>query len=250
METRVYANIAELTTNVTANTADDAECALDVVQEYQFVLGIAAGATANIAGNVWGPTGTAEKALFATTLASACAIDGPKPQRTAALAVRQQRDRDPETTTTTLTRKQTYTASLCASSLVDCPASLLTVQKITGVETLITAVPSGIKATFPDPVQLEVLSTFDFGTRVKSMVSETPSKPIEDDDSNDTPKGNNDGDGEVNTDTGNEANGKTDSTDTPDASHAKTSGNNNKLIIGLSVGLGVPFIAAVIGGFM
>jgi hypothetical protein len=245
----VYANIAELTTNVTANTADDAECALDVVQEYQFVLGIAAGATADLAGNVWGPTGTAEKALFATTLASACAIDGPRPQRTAAIAVREPQNRDPKTTTTTLTRKQTYTASLCETNLVDCPASLLTVQKITEVETLITAVPSGVKATFPDPVQLEVLSTFDFGSRVKSMVSETPSKPSEDDDSNDTLNDKND---EKDTNPGGEAHGdgEMDGTDETDASHGKTSGNNNKLIIGLSVGLGVPFIAAVIGGFM
>ncbi|KAI9157967.1 hypothetical protein HJFPF1_05952 [Paramyrothecium foliicola] len=234
IEARVYANVAELVTNVTANTDDDAECALNVIQEYAFAVGAAAGATAGIGPHVWGPVGATEKPLFATTLASKCAIDGPKVTPTPTLAERAPQEDDEEMTTTTLTTEQTFIATLCASTgLVACPASLRTVQESIATRTLVTAVPSGVEASFPEETTLEVLSTVDFGNDAKSMVSETPTptptptpESEDNDDIQDTIK------------------------DIKDAINGKSGGVSNKLIIGLSVGLGVPFLLALVAGLI
>jgi hypothetical protein len=227
IEARVYANVAVLSTNVTADLTEDAECALPVVQEYAFAVGVAAGATAGLGGHVWGPVGAAATAVFATTLATACARDGSKVTANPAAArmlAREPQDGDAELTTTTLERENTYSATLCRSTgLADCPASLVTVEEIIATETLVTAVPSGAEATFPETTQLQVLSTVGFGTNAKSMVSETAKPDDKDKDGNDG----NDGDSFFD---------------------KKTGGVDNKLIIGLSVGLGVPLILAVIAG--
>jgi hypothetical protein len=233
IEARVYANVAELVTNVTANTDEASDCALEVVQEYTFAVGVAAGATAGIGGHIWGPVGATEVPLFSTTLANVCAIGAAAATPSATLTGRAAED-DNSLTTTTLTREQTFSAMQCASTgLVECPASLLTVHENIRTETLVTAVPSGSKASFPEPANDQVISTIAFGINAKDMVSETPTP---------TPTSQPSGDDNENDDS---------TTDRiKDVVDGNTNGVNNKLIIGLSVGLGVPAILAAIAAFV
>jgi hypothetical protein len=232
IEARVYANVAELVTNVTANFDEEAECALNVVQEYTFAVGVAAGATVGFAGHVWGPAGATETALFSTTLADVCAIAKTAATAAPELEARATQD-DEELTTTTITREQTYSVMQCASTgLVECPASLITLHENIRTETLVTAVSSGVEATWPEATRVEAQSRIAFGDNVKNMESETPA-----------PTGAPTGAPEDDDDQGFKQ-------DVDEVVNGETGGVSNKLIIGLSVGLGVPFIIALVAGLI
>ncbi|KAI0599734.1 hypothetical protein F4775DRAFT_549644 [Biscogniauxia sp. FL1348] len=228
IEVGVFADLAEFSTNITVSPpgANDTNCALRLRQTYQLGLGAAAGASLAIGQQTWGPAPATQIPVFYTTLADLCAANATRTP-TATVAARA----DEDLSTATLTQKMTFTGVACVSpGLVNCPASLQATTKITTTSTVVTAVPSGAAVAFPAPVQTTVPSVLPFGTAAKSIaatsgtpVSYVPPPPAA---------------------TATTAATTTD-TDTP---LGTVGGVDARLVIGLSVGLGVPVLAGVVAG--
>jgi hypothetical protein len=212
-EIGVYMNVAEFITNVTSGpTGSGANCDLMVEEAYSLAVGAKAGATLAILNHTWGPTPDTSTVLFYTTLASAClAIPASTSATLTARAVEAA-----GLTTTTLISSTTYTGTACLSTgLLNCPVSLQTTSKYTTTSTLTTSVPSGSTATWPATIQTSVSSTITFGANTKDLVSAsgTPTSFVP--------------------------------TIIPTSGIAgvidgETGSVSNKLIIGVSVGVGVP----------
>ncbi|KAI1103019.1 hypothetical protein F4804DRAFT_246485 [Jackrogersella minutella] len=224
----VWADIAEFATNITATPeGDDDDCSLRVEQTYQFGLGAAAGATLALGAETWGPDPNTNIPIFYTTIADICAIQGKTQTTSASTAAVTARD-DESLTPTTLTKKVTFTGTACLTTgLVNCPASSQTTTKVTSTLTHITSVPSGSDATFPESTGTGVPTPVPFGANVKSIeattgspVSYTPPPP---------------------TSTG---------ADAPSPEHplGEVGGVDKRIIIGVSVGLGVPVIIGIAVG--
>ena len=216
------------------------------MQEYTLAVGVAAGATAALGDHTWGLEPNTTIPLFYTTLADVCAItaDATPTPTTGAVAARQAAD-DPALETTTLTTKLLYTGISCVSpGLAACPQSLQTTSLRTETKTLVTAVPPGVTPTFPASTALTVASTIPFGKQVNKLaatsgapVSYVPPPPLPSSSARPSGKGDKGWGGDVLDDVGEVFNGQ-------------TGGVSNKLIIGLSVGLGVPVVAAVIAALV
>ncbi|KAI1136500.1 hypothetical protein F5Y05DRAFT_391476 [Hypoxylon sp. FL0543] len=225
----VWANLAEFTTNITAAPqGDNEDCSLKVEQLYQFGLGAAAGATLAIGSETWGPNPNTNIPIFYTTIADICATQGRTQTTTAATATVTARA-DEDLTTTTLTKKVTFTGTGCLTTgLVDCPVSSQTTTKVTSTLTHITAVPSGSDATFPESTGTGVATPVPFGANMKTIdattgspVSYTPPPPT-----------------------------STSGNSGPSSEHplGEVGGVDKRVIIGVSVGVGVPVIAGIIIG--
>ncbi|KAK2678527.1 Major facilitator superfamily [Fusarium oxysporum f. sp. vasinfectum] len=191
VEVGVFANIAELITNVTLSTDEDNDCSLRVEEVYQLAVGAAAGASVAIDDITWGPMPETEIPVFYTTLGHACAS---------------QRSSD---------------ASL---SITTSPA-LETTSKYTTTRTHVTVVPTDSEADFPESVIHTVTSLIPFGNGANKLVamSGVPSSYIP---PTTTPSA--------------RENGKDD--DSNGTSNERSSGVSKSVIIGVSVGLGVPFL--------
>ncbi|KAK1977953.1 hypothetical protein LZ30DRAFT_600176 [Colletotrichum cereale] len=236
VEVGVFANVAELSTNVTALAAPDEDgCVLRAVNAYQFALGAAAGASVQIGDRVWGPVPSTQVAIFYTTLADGCASRRVVPSTTAATvsATTTVDKRDKTLTTTTLSEKVTYTAIECLTTgLVNCPPQLETLRKFVATEMFVTAVASGEEATFPKATQPAIQKVVGFGSDAKSLISTsgapklyTPPPPP-----TSTPSA-----------TG---------TNPAGAPEGEVGGIDKKIVIGVSVGVGVVVLAGVIGAFV
>ncbi|KAK4141509.1 uncharacterized protein C8A04DRAFT_13999 [Dichotomopilus funicola] len=241
--------VAEFLTNITfgAELEEEENCALQVVQEYTLAVGASAGATLAIGSHTWGPQPNTSIPIYYTTMANVCAITAdaittpPTPSPTNRLAARQD---GKELETTTLTKTVIYTNIGCAEPRPQggCPQSLQATTLTTTVKTHVTAIPPGATATFPESTALTVASTIPFGKNInkvaattgtpKSYVPPPPPKPKS------TGTAKHDGDG----------NGVLDGVG--DVWKGETGGVSNKLIIGLSVGLGVPLLCAVIASLI
>lgn len=245
MEVGVFATVAEFLTNITAGAqlAAEEKCALKIVQEYTMALGAAAGATVAVADHTWGPQPNTTIPVFYTTLANICAKTTTPPTATtttASMAARQ----DPNLDTQTISTAVLYTGIACASPELqnNCPASLQSTTILTTTKTLVTAVPKGEKATFPPSTALSVTSTIPFGKEVNKLtatsgvpVSYVPPPPPPPPETTVKNEGGDKGDiGDQITDVWN----------------SETGGVSNKLIIGLSVGLGVPIVGAFLGALV
>ncbi|KAJ6441523.1 allantoate permease [Purpureocillium lavendulum] len=248
IEASVYANVAEFRTNVTlGNLTSDhksdsksAACVLNVVQDYRLVIGAAAGATLGFLGRTYGPTPATEIPIYYTTLGSACLAKSSIATTTAApVASRAVRRADGEPSTTTKVTEVTYIATACQSvGMINCPASLRTVSKNVVTSTITAAVVSGssvawtttgVTAFATVPFPKDAMSFTGSSGAPKSYVPPPPT----------TTSG-------ASTNTGSAS-----STGTGIASllDGESGGVNKKLIIGLSVGLGLPaLIAIVVGG--
>ncbi|KAI1207670.1 uncharacterized protein F4807DRAFT_173895 [Annulohypoxylon truncatum] len=230
----VWADIAEFATNVTAAPAgsDDADdgCALRVEQTYQFGLGAAAGATLAIGAETWGPSPNTNIPIFYTTIADVCAVQGKTTTTTTVSAATAgvTARADEGLTTTTLTSEVTFTGTGCLTTgLVNCPASSQTTTKVTSTMTYVTSVASGVEATFPASTGTGVATPVPFGTNKKSIdattgtpVSYTPPPPTSSGDS------------------------------TVSAEHplGEVDGVDKRIIIGVSVGVGVPVLIGIAVG--
>ncbi|KAL2167198.1 hypothetical protein VTG60DRAFT_1610 [Thermothelomyces hinnuleus] len=270
MEVGVFANVAEFLTNITGGAEQAAKegCAIKIVQEYTLALGAGAGATIAVGSHSWGVQPTTSVPIFYTTLADVCAItaDAPKPTSPPAITttattnnrlVRRERftalvsselfdpegDEDTPTAVAYTSRaREFHTGITCASEgLAVCPQSLLRTTVLTTTKTYVTTVPTDVEPSFPQPTADTVPSTIPFGKNVNKLaattgvpVSYVPPPPSSSTAARTARHGNDkDGDGGVLDDIGDVLNGK-------------TGGVSNKLIIGLSVGLGVPiFVAAI-----
>ncbi|KAK5625145.1 hypothetical protein RRF57_000861 [Xylaria bambusicola] len=243
-EVLVYADLAEFTTNITAMPdGDDVECQLRVQQVYQLALGAAAGATIAIGPETWGPAPSTKIPIFYTTLADDCVKSATQTTNititttsTPTVAARA----DDDMTTTTLSDKITFTGVLCISTgLTECPVSLQSTTKVTSTRTLVVEVPSGSDATFPATTQDVVSEIIPFAENIKTVaattgspVSYTPPPP--------PPTTSPSSSSSATTTAGQGGEDR--------QSEKSSSVNKRPLIIGLSVGLGVPFLAAITVG--
>lgn len=232
IEVAVFANIAELSTNVTVlPEADEDGCVLRAVNAYQLALGAAAGASVEIGDRIWGPTPNTQIPIFFTTLADGCAQKRVPTTTVATVsATTTSKAKRDDLTTTTLEKKVTYTGIECLTTgLVNCPPALQTLRKFVATETFVTAVASGVEATFPAATNAAVQGVENFGSGVKSMISTSG-----------TPK--------VFTPTTSTASATP--TSTGDILDGEVGGVDKKVIVGISVGAGLLIIAIVAGVFM
>ncbi|KAL2866222.1 uncharacterized protein BJX67DRAFT_141728 [Aspergillus lucknowensis] len=224
----VFAYVADFLFTVDATTDDDAECAAEAVAEYTLAVGAAAGATIAVDEYQWGPAPTTTVPVFYTTLASLCA--GPK---TAAATpspsprLLEARQEDSELETTTISTTITNTLVSCASTgLINCPVNL---QRTTTVEhemTTVLTVEDGVDPTFPASTFGTLTAAIPFGENVRT-VGATSGTPVSYTPPPATPS-------------------STAGTDDTEESDDGDDSNRNPLIIGLSVGLGVPAVIAIV----
>ncbi|KAL7820236.1 hypothetical protein V8C44DRAFT_75701 [Trichoderma aethiopicum] len=269
VEARVYANIAEFVTNITLAEVDlpskrddddrdddddskDNNCLLSMAQAFTFGIGAAAGATVELIGNTWGPTPETEIPLFYTTLAQVCALTSTSSAGTIAAttatatttsnpssAPKQKRAQTPSLTHTITS--ETQVATICASvGLINCPASLQTVTRNVVTRTLTSTITSGVPVVWSTATAAaaSALHTVAFKDDAVTMTSSsgkpksyTPPPPPQT--STSLPSGS--------------------SSPGDDASAGGKSGSrrvSNAVIIGVSVGLGVPILLAAIGAFI
>ena len=225
----VWADVAQFTTNVTA-APEDSICELRVIEEYSILLGANVGATLAIDGETWGPTPNTQIPIFYTTLADVCAVTGTATAAaTVADSVATLKARG-DLTTTTISTEITYTATMCLSTgLVNCPVSLQTTMKNSVTKTLVTSVLSGSDATFPATTQASVTSTIAFGTN-KQVITSTSGSPV----SYVPPT----------------STASSEPSGLSGVIKGKTGGVSNKIIIGVSVGVGLPVLIAIVAGIM
>ncbi|EFY91037.1 hypothetical protein J3458_022150 [Metarhizium acridum] len=178
LEARVYANVADLVTNVTAGSRES--CALEVVQGYKLAVGAAAGASVALLGNTYGPTPATEIPVYYTTLAAACVTSVELETASASAVPGLARRSDPRYYTTTTVTGVTYQAGACMSrSIVNCPASLQTVSRNVVTKTLTATVPSGSKADWSAPaVTAFAAEAFGDGSLPLKGVSGRPSSYV------------------------------------------------------------------------
>ncbi|KAI1431061.1 hypothetical protein GGR50DRAFT_113679 [Xylaria sp. CBS 124048] len=247
----VYADLAEFTTNITAaanGTDGDDDCKLRVQQGYQFALGAAAGASLALGPQTWGPEPETSIPIFYTTFVDDCiesrtATATPTLTPTPTITARA----DEDMTTTTLRETVTRSNLVCLSTgLVNCPLSLQSMATGVSTTTLVVTVPSGSKATFPTTTDSTVSETVPFGKNSKiiaattgSPVSYVPPPPPP------PPPATTTSSGATKVASNNDSN---ESRKPAGKSGAESAGVNKPLVIGLSVGLGVPFLIAVAAG--
>ncbi|PNP57904.1 hypothetical protein THARTR1_02062 [Trichoderma harzianum] len=254
VEARIYANVAEFITNITLNEVDslikrddgdgdDDNCQLTIAQGFTFGIGAAAGASVELLGNTWGPSPETEIPLFYTTLAAACITSKSSPPTivtTTAASTRtsapKKRADGPSVTSTVTT--ETQSATVCNSAgLINCPASLQSVQRTVVTKTLTSTITPGVSVAWTTG-PASTFQTVDFQDDAVTMTSSsgkpksyTPPPPPPPPTNTSSPTGS--------------------ATDEP--STEEKSGKHrvsNAVIIGVSVGLGVPALLAAIGAFI
>ncbi|RSM12457.1 hypothetical protein CDV31_006298 [Fusarium ambrosium] len=228
VEMVLYANIAEFITNVTLSMDEDDDCRLHVEEGYQLAVGLERGASVAIQNATWGPVLETETPIFYTTLAEACAIQRSRDTPSAAeatitSAVLEARDEDEDQSgmeTTTISTKETFVVVACPSGLINCPVSLQTTSKYTTTRTHVTVIPTDSEAKFPDSVRHTVASVIPFGDGANKLAatSGAPTSYVPSSAETDAPD---------------------DDVDIPDP---KKGGVSNSVIIGVSVGVGVPLL--------
>ncbi|RAL10251.1 uncharacterized protein BO97DRAFT_373178 [Aspergillus homomorphus CBS 101889] len=224
----VFAYVADFQLEVNGTTSKDADCAFQAVAEYTLAVGAAAGATVAVDTYQWGPSPNTTVPVFYTTLASLCAGSKTTTASSAITPPATLAPRDVGLETTTLSTVTRYTVVQCASSgLVNCPVALQTTTSIETELTTVLTVASGATATFPMNTFASLASASPFGSGARTLLA-TSGSPV----SYVPPP----------TTTASASSSASGSNSTTTHKHHL---NNNKLIIGLSVGLGVPAIVAL-----
>ncbi|KAL1591972.1 hypothetical protein SLS60_011564 [Paraconiothyrium brasiliense] len=236
IEVGVYANLAEFTTNVTLAPAD-ADCEIHVLQEYQIALGAVAGASVVFDTDTWGPVAATSIPIWTTALAEVCAH---KPTSPAAATASPTPTANPgkreESETVTTKTKITHTGVQCQTSVIgNCPNSLQATTQSVETRTLTTVVPSGADVTWPPTpgVTDKVIKTQTFGDNALSFSSTSGSPVSYTAPPTPSASGKDDGGEDVGAKAGDIVNGK-------------TGGVSNKVIIGVSVGVGLFVIIAIV----
>ncbi|KAE8552349.1 hypothetical protein EYB25_006243 [Talaromyces marneffei] len=251
IETDVFAYVVDFLMQVNGSTAaKNGDCELAAVAEYTFAVGAAAGATLAIdKSHSWGPSPNTTIPVWYTTLASICAATKTATTTTTAAAAaaatttplitaRAELGQRDSVSLTTKTSTTTYQIVNCVSSgLINCPINLQNTTTYEAVVTSVLAVQSGSTVTLPPSGVSALATAIPFGSKSHRLdaVSGTPTSYVPPPPptstvatASSTSTGNRGGDG---------MDGR-----------GENSGPNDKLIIGLSVGLGVPFLAAVSAG--
>ncbi|KAL4861380.1 hypothetical protein BDV12DRAFT_208054 [Aspergillus spectabilis] len=228
----VFAYVADFIFQVDASISDDAECAVEAVAEYTLAVGAAAGATIAVDEYQWGPAPSTTVPIFYTTLASLCAGAKTSLSTVTPSPKIEERQRDADLETTAVSTTITNTLVICLSKgLVNCPVHLQTTTSVKREMTTVLTVEAGVEPTFPADTFSTLMAAIPFGNEVRTLgvtsgmpVSYFP-PPV-----TPSPTGDTDTDGD----------GATAELDEEDNS------GRNKLIIGLSVGLGVPAVIAIV----
>ncbi|KAL4995585.1 hypothetical protein BDV10DRAFT_202878 [Aspergillus recurvatus] len=228
----VFAYVADFLVQADASSSDDADCAVEVLAEYTLAVGAAAGATVAIAEYEWGPAPSTTVPVFYTTLASICAGSKTSSSTTTPIPTLEGRDNDREKTTTTVSTTLTHTMVTCASKgLVNCPVRLQSTTSVESAMTTVLTVGPNVDATFPVNTFTTLTGAISFGDNVRSFgaTSGTPASYVPPQaTSSQTGGAGSDGDESV------------------DSAEDSNNSNKTKLIIGLSVGLGVPAVIALV----
>ncbi|KAI1810603.1 hypothetical protein GGS20DRAFT_579742 [Poronia punctata] len=236
----VYADLAEFTTTITAgfdeeDDLSDGDCQLRVQQAYQLALGAEAGATVAIGPETWGPDPSTSIPIFYTTLADECIHSAPATTTesvtrfTPTVAARA----DTDMTTTTLTSEVVLTGVVCLATAgpAGCPATLQATTKVTRTTIAVVTVSAGSEASFRGTIQDVVRETIPFVKNVKAVAA-TSGPPVSYVPPPPTPT----------------LSPSAQASPDPDPAEpplGKVHGVDTRLVVGLSVGLGVPFLAAV-----
>ncbi|KAL4738950.1 hypothetical protein BDV11DRAFT_188753 [Aspergillus similis] len=222
----VFAYVADFLVQADASSSDDADCAVEVVAEYTLAVGAAAGATVAVAEYEWGPAPSTTVPVFYTTLASICAGSKTSSPTTTPASTLEERDNDLEKTTTTVSTTSTYTMVSCASKgLVNCPVRLQSTTSVERALTTVLTVGPNVEATFPVDTFSTLAGAISFGDNVRSFgaLSGTPVSYV-------PPQA---------------TSSQTGGADSVGSTQDSDNSNKTPLIIGLSVGLGVPAIIAL-----
>ncbi|TWU78601.1 hypothetical protein ED733_004593 [Metarhizium rileyi] len=241
IEARVYADVAQFVTNITAPADRDGrsvDCALHVVQDYKLAVGAAAGASVALFGNTYGPSPATEIPIYYTTLAAACVTTAPLTTAAAtpaATGLARRLGGGGKSSTTTRVTAVTYEVNACMSKgIMNCPASLQTVSRNVVTKTLTTTVPSGSKADWSAPAAVTAFKAEKFGhdSLPLNSVSGKPESYV-------PPP----------SPTGSSSADRSEGAYTTSFSlwRGETGGISNKLIIGVSVGVGVPALICIAG---
>lgn len=220
IETDIFAYVADFALRVNGTTtAEENGCKLAAAAEYTMALGAAAGATAAVDAYTWGPAATTTVPVWYTTLASMCATSKTS-SASAEITARAELD---SRATTAVSTVEAFTMVACSSSgLVNCPAHLQYTTSFKRTVTTDVTVQSGSTPTFPAGTYALVTSAIPFGTNVRRLAATSGSPTSY------MPKSSSRSTGNVS-----------------EILDGSTDGVRNKLIIGLCVGLGVPFLIAL-----
>ena len=118
LETVIFADIAQFTTNVTLS--NNSSCSLQIEESYQLAIGAGVGASIAVGDQSWGPNVATSTPIFYTTMAAACLVNhnttgtstSISPSTTERALARRQQD----LATTTITTTVIYTGVACISS--------------------------------------------------------------------------------------------------------------------------------------
>ena len=231
----IFANVAELTTNITHVFDDtDLDCEIGVEQNYQFAVGARAGASIAINDNTWGPVPVTAIPIWSATLDPACAVQGKPPMTTSSsnnITTSQVMNKRQAMSTATITTEITYTGVNCLSTgVINCPASLQNTSQSTTSTTFTTVVPSGTDEDdipLPGSPQHSAVTTVDFGANAVTLTS-TSGSPI----SYIPPPPSSTGDSNA--------------TEHEQISENVPSRINSDVIIGVCVGVGVPILLTIV----
>lgn len=237
IEVAVYATLFESETRLTADSGNET-CQLSIDQTFQFAVGAIAGATVALGDLTLGPALETSTAIWTATFGT-CALQPTATSTTALSPTITARGEVAKRDTTVLSTEVAITAVGCESAgMINCPVSLQTMTVYTTTLSLTTDVDSDdAEPTFPATTQNTLVTTIPFGTQAKRLPSTTglpkaftaqpssdPNNPFGD--------------------------GADSSTGSSNGDNDKNTSNKKPLIIGLSVGLGVPVLAGLIGIIM
>lgn len=208
--TDVFTYIADITMNVeNGESSGTDKCNISADLEYTLAVGAAASATLSLGSHEWGPDYTSTIPIYTTTLASTCA------KSQTAIVATAQATQASSTSTDWLDAigLRDFTSDAVQTYTITQCASTGLVECPVSLQSTIFRTSTGTPA---GTTESSVSSTIKFGTNV-ARVAATSGAP------------------------------------TTDSSHhsildGTTNGRSNKLTIGLCVGLGVPFLAALAAG--
>jgi hypothetical protein len=175
----VYADLASFRTGLKASTSDDADCDVEIFQEYSFALAATAGAQVTFGSATHGPSRGTTKTVFATTMASACigtpAIPIAAPDSTAD-TLRKRQDSDDISTATVMTVIK-HTAAVCPTTITgQCAASEQ--ELTTSAETLTATITLSDSGDMTGGVAFPTSTTLDaipFGSSANTLPTLTGS---------------------------------------------------------------------------
>ncbi|KAE8827296.1 hypothetical protein PTNB85_08649 [Pyrenophora teres f. teres] len=248
IEVAIYANVAEFKTNVTY-APEDKECDLKVVQEYNLAVGAIAGASVVVDWRdqtaTWGPVNEKSIAVFTTTLAEVCGSAKATSAATVSASsgsvsptITPAPERRQDLVTTTISTVLTRSGISCkVMGLTNCPNSQQVTTKAVISSTITTAVPSGVEVTWPADTKDTVTTSVPFGKHVRTIkaLSGSPVPYVAPPEETKHHEG--DGDGGV-------------ASSLEHVIKGETGGVSNGVIIGVSVGLGIPFLVGLAGAMV